>query len=364
MISPTPTQEVAGKVVRCARLQGTRALAWDGNTLYASRGYKLLRASMARLPSLNWQQVGEFRPPWVRRLSVSNRLTARLLRDGFHALAVLPSGGLVAALPGVIGTLAPGESEFRETFRIRRGTRPLHITAVPGGSIYWGEYFDNASRQEVHVYGSSDTGVTWDVAYTFPKGAIRHIHNIVHDPWQNCLWVFTGDYGDECRILRASGDFSSVEVVLHGKQQARTVAAIPTQEALYFASDTPLEGNSIWRLDPKGTLSRLAPISSSCISAARVGSHMFFSTMVEPSEINLDRMVRVYASDIRHPERWNPLLNWRKDRWPMKFFQYGNALFPDGQNTTQYLAVTTIAVEADDVVTSIYDINRDRSPAV
>jgi hypothetical protein len=39
-------------------------------------------------------------------------------------------------------------------------------------------------------------------------------------------------------------------------------------------------------------------------------------------------------------------------------------LFPDGQNTTQYLAVTTIAVEADDVVTSIYDMNRDRSPAV
>ena len=86
--------------------------------------------------------------------------------------------------------------------------------------------------------------------------------------------------------------------------------------------------------------------------------------MVEPSEVNLDPMVRVYASDMRHPERWNPLLNWRKDRWPMKFFQYGNALFPDGQNTTQYLAVTTIAVEGDDVVTSIYDMNRDGSPAV
>ena len=108
MISPTLTQEVADKVVRCARLQGTRALAWDGNTLYISRAYKLLRASIDNFSALKWQEVGEFRPAWARRLSVSNRLTARLLRDGFHALAVLPSGGLVAALPGVIGTLGPG----------------------------------------------------------------------------------------------------------------------------------------------------------------------------------------------------------------------------------------------------------------
>jgi hypothetical protein len=341
-----------------------RALAWDGNTLYVSHGYKLLRASVEDVSALNWQQVGEFRTPWMRRLSVSSRLTARLLRDGFHALAVLRSGGLVAALPGAIGTLAPGESEFRETFHIRRGTRPLHITAVPGGSIYWGEYFDNTSRQEVHVYGSSDAGLTWDVAYTFAEGAIRHIHNIVHDPWQNCLWILTGDYGDECRVMRANCDFSNLEIVLQGNQQARAVAAIPSEDALYFASDTPLEQNSIWRLDRQGMLSRVAPISSSCISAARVGSRLFFSTMVEPSEVNLDPVVRVYARDVRDPERWHSLLSWRKDPWPMKFFQYGNAFLPDGQNTTQYLAVTTVAVESDDMVTSIYDVNVDRSSAV
>jgi hypothetical protein len=216
----------------------------------------------------------------------------------------------------------------------------------------------------VHVYASGDAGLTWDVAYTFPKGAIRHVHNIVHDPWQNCLWILTGDYGDECRVIRASCDFSNLEIVLQGNQQVRAVAAIACEDALYFASDTPLEQNSIWRLDHQRLLSRVAAISSSCISAARVGSHMFFSTMVEPSEVNLEPMVRVYAGDMRYPERWHPLLNWRKDRWPMKFFQYGNALLPDGQNTTRYLAVTTIAVEADDMVTSIYDMNPDPSSAV
>jgi hypothetical protein len=359
MISPVPlTEDVAGKLVRRARVPGMRALACDGNVLYASRGYQLLRASMEDLPQdLNWHGVGTFRPSWTRKLSVLNRLTARLFRDGFHALAVLPSGALVGAVPGAIITLRENESEFRRTFNITRGTRPLHITAVPGGQVFWGEYFDNPSREAVHVYSSKDGGATWDVAYTFPKSAIRHVHNIVHDPWQNCLWVLTGDYGDECRILRATCDFSRVEVALQGKQQARAVAAVPSEDGLYFASDTPLEANFIYVLDRQGTLSRLAALSSSSIYGCQVGKQLFFSTMVEPSAVNRDPTVQVYGCDPREPHRWRSLLSWRKDRWPMKFFQYGNAFLPDGNNTSHHLAITTIAVDSDDMVTSIYSVN-------
>jgi hypothetical protein len=357
-MTSTPTLRDVGKLVRCARVPSLRALAWEGNTLYASRGYELLRASTVDLPrELNWQVVANFRPSWNRKLSVSNRVSARLFRDGFHALSLLPSGTIVAAVPGAIATLRPNETEFRRTFSITRGSRPLHITAVPGGRVFWGEYFDNAARDEVHIYGSGDGGTSWDVAHTFAKRAIRHVHNIVHDPWQDCVWVLTGDYGDECRILRASCDFTSVEVVLKGKQQARAVAAVPTEDGLYFASDTPLEQNFIYHLDRGGTLSCLASISSSSIYGCKVGSQVFFSTMVEPSEINRDPMVRIYGGHVNHPERWDPLLSWRKDRWPMKFFQYGNAFLPDGINGSQYLAVTTVAVRSDDMVTSIYSAN-------
>jgi hypothetical protein len=40
----------------------------------------------------------------------------------------------------------------------------------------------------------------------------------------------------------------------------------------------------------------------------------------------------------------------------MSLFQYGNAFLPDGNNTTPYLAVTTVAVESDDMVTSLYSL--------
>ena len=121
------------------------------------------------LRALNCQLAGSFRPSWKRKLSVSTSLSARLFRDGFHALAVLPTGDLVAAVPGAIITLRANESEFPSTHKIIRGTRPLHITSVPDGTVFWGEYFDNSSRDEVHIYASTDSGATWSIAYTFPK---------------------------------------------------------------------------------------------------------------------------------------------------------------------------------------------------
>ena len=340
-----------------ARFPGLRALAWDRDWLYASRRYQLLRARVQDPAHLIWEHVADYLPAWKRRLSVTNRLSARLFRDGFHALAVLPSGALIAAVPGAILTLAPGETHFRPTHHIRRGTRPLHIAAVSSGTVYWGEYFDNAARDEVHIYASADRGQTWRAVHTFPKGAIRHIHNIVHDSWGDCLWILTGDYGDECRVLRATCDLSRIEVVLQGRQQARTVAAIPTEDALYFSTDTPLEPNYVYRLDRQGTLSQLGTISSSSIYGCRVDRHVFFSSMVEPSEVNRDRNVRVYGADVANGGPWLPLLAWQKDRWPIGFFQYGNVFLPDGQNTTSYLALTTIAVQSDDMVLSIYRID-------
>jgi hypothetical protein len=352
---PTPDQDPPQSLVLTARFSQLRALTWSGDHLYASRGYELLCAQMQDpAPGVIWQPVGRFCPAWRRRLSVRNGLTARLFRDGFHALAPLLSGGYVAAVPGAIVTLRPNETEFRQTHTIVRGTRPLHITAVPGGTVFWGEYFDNPSRDEVHIYASVDAGETWSVAYTFPKGAIRHVHNIVHDPWGDCLWVLTGDYGDECRILRATCDFGRVETVLQGNQQARAVALVPMEDGLYFSSDTPLESNYVYRLDRAESLSRLAPLSGSSIHGCRVGCRVFFSTMVEPSKVNRDRHVCVYGGC--GGQDWHRLIEWRKDRWPMGLFQYGNAFLPDGNNATQFLALTTVAVEKENMVTALYSV--------
>lgn len=348
-------------MARLVRFPRLRALLWLQDELYASHGYELVRARVQDPRVLEWQSVAKFHPPLRRRISVTNRLSARLFRDGFHALAVLPSGAIVGAVPESIVTLRPGALEFQRTHAITRGTRPLHITAGPGGMVYWGEYFDNAARDEVHIYASADGGATWSVIYTFPRCSIRHVHNIVHDKWGNCLWILTGDCGDECRILRAACDFSIVDTVMQGNQQARAVAAVVTPERVFFSSDTPLESNYIYCLDRAGNVSQLTAISSSSIYGCRVGNQVFFTTMVEPSEVNKDRSVRVYGADAAsagNPESWQPVWSWRKDFLPMGLFQYGNAFLPDGENVTSFLAVSTIAVESDDQCLSLYEIQR------
>lgn len=339
------------------RFPGFRALAWQGDFLYASRGYEVQRARIVgKGRPIQWEHVADFRPPWWRTLTSRSRLAARLCRDGFHALAALPSGELIAAIPKNIVALSSDSQEFRETHRVLRGTRPLHFAVTGKGHIFWGEYFDNPQRGEVYIYGSTDRGTHWDVAYTFAHHTIRHVHNIVYDQWENCLWVLTGDNAPECLIMRASCDFKDVETVFSGKQQARSVALIPTRDALYFSSDTPFEKNHVYSLDRRGNLSTLAELSSSSICGCRVGNAIFFSTMVEPTRANPERDVCIYASS--DGRKFTRILNWIKDPWPMHLFQYGNAFFPDGNNTSGLLAVTTVAVKHADCETTLWQVSR------
>jgi len=365
------------KLRRVAAWRGIRVLAWDGDVLYGCRGYQIVRLN-ARLqirpqvvrPQIGesepWEVVARFRPVWWRNLTSRSALTYRLVRDGFHALAILgsPLEGqtkdqtMVGAVPGALVTRTPGSDEFHVTHRVQRGTRPLHVTAVPSGRIYWGEYFDNREREEVHIYVSTDRGRTWQIAYTFPAGSIRHVHNIVYDRWGDCLWILTGDEGAECKVLRASCDLlsveRSVEVVLAGNQQARAVAAIPTQEGLYLSTDTPSERNHVYRMDRTGNVEQVADLASSSIFGCEVGEAMFFSTMIEPGAVNTSREVHLAGS--RDGTNWQVLTRWKKDNLPMRYFQYGNAFLPDGENSTRYLAATTIAVEMDDLVTTLWEV--------
>jgi len=358
------------KLRKVAAWRGIRVLAWDGDVLYGCRGYQIVRLQIR--PQVDrshigehaeWEAVASFRPVWWRSLTSRTALSYRLMRDGFHALAILSNRQtndrtMVGAVPSALVTRTQSSDDFHITHRVQRGIRPLHVTPVPSGNIYWGEYFDNRERAEVHIYVSTDRGCTWQIAYTFPAGSIRHVHNIVYDRWGDCLWILTGDEGGECKVLRADCDLRSVEVVLAGNQQARAVAAIPTQSGLYLSTDTPFEKNHVYRLDKAGNVEPVGDLASSsifgCKVSCKVGDAMFFSTMVEPSTVNTGREVNLAGS--RDGTNWQVLARWKKDNFPMRYFQYGNAFLPDGENATNYLAATTIAVESDDLVTTLWEV--------
>jgi hypothetical protein len=74
--------------------------------------------------------------------------------------------------------------------------------------------------------------------------------------------------------------------------------------------------------------------------------------MIEPSAVNLDRAVSVYGSV--GGNSWTRLQSWKKDQWPEKLFQYGNAFLPAGSNATDVLVTTCIGVRGHDLEASMW----------
>ena len=113
-----------------------RVLTWGANVLLASQAYTLLSAEMSE-PAPQWRIVALFRPAWWRNLTASARLSYRFCGDGFHALATLPTGHLIASVPEGIISIAPGETEFHLTHPIASRTAPRQIVATRDGQIFW-----------------------------------------------------------------------------------------------------------------------------------------------------------------------------------------------------------------------------------
>lgn len=325
-----------------------RVLTWHNNYLYAAKKYTLFRIKEKDLleKKTNWEKVAFFRPGMLRKIASSMRLSQRLLRIGFHHLEVFPDKRMIAILDKAIAVLEVGEKEFKTTWRVKRGTRPMGMAITPDSKIYWGEYFNNKERSEVYVYGSEDGGYTWDVVYTFSKGSIRHIHNIIYDSFDDCFWILTGDEGKEPKILRASRDWKALDIVLGGNQQARAATIIVESDGIYYATDTPHEQNYIYHIDRKTEKrEEIAKISGPSMYSCKVGGFMFFSTAAEPGRSYYPAACLWRSKD---GDSWHKLFEWPKDSWHPKYFQFGNIVLPRGETSDGLLAATGVAVKGMD----------------
>lgn len=336
-----------------AQIPNFRVLTWDNGYLYGSRGYTLFKICEKdiRKGNLEMEEVGSFRPDFIRGIATKNRLLTRLFRTGFQAIKITDSK-IIGIVAKNIVLLEPGSKEFFSTFKIKRGTRPHGMAVTPDGRIYWGEYFNNPKREEVHIYGSDDGGYTWSVIYTFPKGSIRHIHNILYDPYEKCLWVLAGDEDREPRILRVSLDWKDIKIIREGNQQCRVATMIFREESIFYATDTPYEQNYIYQIERKtGKIAKITPISGPSMWSCEVNLAMFFSAAAEPGIIYYPAAC-IYGS--RDGDKWYKLIEWPKDSLHPKYFQFGNIILPKGNNNTNILAATAVAVKGWDGKTQVW----------
>ena len=312
---------------RYARLGPYRPLLVEDGMLYAARGLELARSTDH---GESFTHVAHVPASLPARLFARMRIPARVMRAGLHGLVRHGDGALITVARGAVLRAAPGDPEFSLAHRVTRGSRPLNL-AVDRHGVFFGEYFGNPDRSEVHVYGSSD-GVAFTPVHTFPAGAVRHVHGVFADPYRNGMWVLTGDDDEESGLWFSDDGFATLERVAGGSQRTRAVCVHVEADGLVVPTDTPRERNRIQWFDPQdGSFRDLFEIDGSVFHAARGRDVRLLSTVVEPSAVNTVQEVTVLGS--RDGQRWAEVGRFRRDLPGGRldrFFRYPQITFAGG----------------------------------
>jgi len=337
--------------------RGLCALWVDERGLLASRGTDVFHTADG---GMNWTRAMWLCPSAPVRLLEKIVLWRRLLRSDI-ATAQKDSNGAFYCVgrKTVLGTPA-GTGRIDTLCRVPKGTRPLSIALTDDGVLYWGEYFRNPRREEVRIFGSRDQGRSWYVAHVFPPGTVRHVHSVLYDKLRRRLWLLTGDLDQESRILWTDDHFATLHTAYQGSQRARAVTAVSIPQGLLLGTDAPEDRNFALLLRDDGRMETLAEIEGPCYHAARFGEFIFLSTAVEPSRVNISGRATVLSARLEDLFDWRLILARRKDRWPMRLFQYGNVALPDGPGDGKYAWASGVSLKDGHGIVWRWDLDKLR----
>ena len=321
-------------------MRPTRVLSYNDDDLFIQKGKELLLVN-----AVDGKTQKRWQLPYARFIDLDRR-AIRLLRSGVHALLPLKNEKVILVLKKLICRLDLTDGSVDGLFSEFQGSRPLFICQTNAGDIYFGDYFNNPDRDTVNIYHSPDLGETYQIIYSFPPNTIRHIHGLFFDPYTDNIWVTSGDHDQESNIWKTGDNFKNLDRVVGGEQRFRAVQLIFTKDFIYYGSDTPLELNFLYRLNRRTKeVEKLQQVQGTVFYGCKVGSDLFFSTVVEPSIVNTDPHVYIWGS--KDGKSWKCVKKYRKDLFPMKLFQYGQILFPRGENKTDNLWFTPLSTRKD-----------------
>lgn len=296
------------------------------NKLYISQDHGKTWTLIFKIPAESWKQ----------KLAYPFHLLCRLLRLGIHHINFFEDQSIVVLYDKKISLFKNQQLQKAQSII---GSRPLSFEFI-NDKIYFGEYRSNPERSEINVFEFNQNQIHAKLQMT----GIRHIHGIYKDPYTDKVWISTGDEDHEACIYCTDKNFSDVELVLTGSQQTRTIKLLFDQEFIYFGSDAPHEVNHIYKLN-KSTkeVTKLAQVGSSIFHGIKVQNWMFFSTAIEPSIVNKSKQVEIWASP--NGNDWKCILKFKKDIFSMRYFQYGQAFFPNGAVEQSELWISLFATE-------------------
>lgn len=281
------------------------------------------------------------------------RILSRLLRLEPRCASMIDDNLMLIAFQHQVIVLSIMEKRIINRLPARPGfSHPLNFCSLKRYGkkmVFWGDYGDNFALEPVNIYCMRD-GHDPEVVYTFRKGMVMHVHNIIYDKWRDRLFIFTGDFGEDVGIYVASVDFKEIKPYAVGTEKYRAVQGLVTGQGLYWATDAVMSDNYVYFIDFETfEIRSVAAVNGSVIYGMEVNNGMLISTTVEPYPSSssvlrtwLDTrlgpgikskevIVNFVSADGVVTER----ARFEKDTWIMRLFQYGQVIFPHYENKDQ-----------------------------
>ncbi|MDC0311401.1 hypothetical protein OAL19_00805 [bacterium] len=218
--------------------------------------------------------------------------------------------------------------------------------AWDGENLIYGEYFGNKERTAVPIWISDNLGNSWRKIFCFHD--IRHVHGVIFDPFQNCFWITTGDYGQEAAIWKMESDLTQPKEIIRGDQNCRAIDLLVFEDSLIYGTDTPLTQNKIFKIDKSGNNRvELQNVGGSVFYLERKGLQVFCTTAVEPSDFNDNAYTELWTCNLSNTSKWQKLCKFKKDFWHVQIFQFGQIKIPAGEGSRTGIWITPFATKCD-----------------
>lgn len=293
------------------------SVAGFGARLRTARPWKsLLEAVVGRFPTANVWPVDD-----THLIATVGRYLFRSTDGGAtwsRCRALPPSSGQMGVLPSAF--------------------------AVARDAVYLGEY-PLADGATPRLLRSTDFGETWTTVRQFP--AVRHLHGVHVDPYDDGLWLTTGDVDSACRLYRYDPADDTLDLVGGGSQAWRAVELALTEDAVLWGMDCVYaDRNRVFKL-PRDALDSEQPtptvvhdLSASVFYATVLPvdgtEYVAFSTAIETGgdstapdagvgDSEAEAAVVVSSSRTGFTE-WQTLRSYRKRRCPVDVVNPGDRL--------------------------------------
>jgi hypothetical protein len=343
----------------------------DKSTVFVSKLNKLYTIDVN---GLKLEEVFRFESGLLTFLSSFSSLLRRLFRKDIRLAINLDEDNLLIVKDKKLYCLDTKKKVIKSRLPLPSGSRPLNVTKIESllgfsDGVYFGEYFSNPHKLGVRIFKYSIKN-TLELVYEFPLGTMNHIHNIVVDKYRNCLWLLAGDIDDGAAIYQIKDNFKSIVRVVYGHQHFRSCVLFPLKEGLLYATDSQYEPNSIRLLKETDkdlwVSEHIFNINGPCVFGTKIDDNYLFSTSVEG--LNNGNMLKQFIRNKRGPgidknqseiisgnlkSGFKSIYTNGKDIFPFVLFQFGNILFPNGDNESEKLIFTNIALKENDFSTII-----------